>query len=84
MSNCKSLISKLEQSKILEKEEFVELISQHTGEDALFLFERARAVRELFFGKSVYLRGLKLPTIVQTTVITVESGVATTLPNATD
>ena len=58
MVNCKTLISNLEETNFLEKEEFVELIAQHSEEDARFLFERARAVRERFFGKSVYLRGL--------------------------
>lgn len=58
MSDCKTLISKLEELQVLEKAEFVELISRHTEEDAQFLFERARAVREQVFGKSVFLRGL--------------------------
>ena len=34
------------------------MIAHHSEEDAQFLFERARAVRERVFGKSVYLRGL--------------------------
>ena len=38
MSDCKTLISKLEELQVLEKAEFVELISRHTEEDAQFLF----------------------------------------------
>ena len=56
MTNCKTLITKLEETQILSKEEFAFLIAQHSEEDAQFLFERARAVRERVFGKSVYLR----------------------------
>ena len=34
------------------------MIAHYTEEDAQFLFERARVVRECHFGKAVYLRGL--------------------------
>ena len=54
MMNCKTLIAKLEETQTLSKQEFAELIAHHTEEDAQFLFERARAVRERYFGKSVY------------------------------
>lgn len=54
----KSLIDKLEKENVLEKDEFIFLIENHTHEDSEYLFERARAVRERHFGKSVYLRGL--------------------------
>lgn len=52
------LIDQLESQHILSKEEFVQLIQRHTPEDAQYLFERARAVRQQYFGTSVYLRGL--------------------------
>lgn len=58
MENCKTLISQLEETQILSKEEFAFLIASHSEEDAQYLFERARVVRERYFGKSVYLRGL--------------------------
>lgn len=58
LPDMKSLISKLENNRILEREEFIDLISNHTAADSEFLFERARLVREEYFGKSVYLRGL--------------------------
>lgn len=54
----KSLIDKLEKENILPKEEFVKLIVGHTQEDSEYLFDRARKVREIYFGKSVFLRGL--------------------------
>lgn len=54
----KSLIDKLEKENILSKEEFVNLIVGHTREDSEYLFDRARQVRETYFGKSVFLRGL--------------------------
>ena len=58
MLENKALISQLEETQILSKEEFAFLIASHSEEDAQFLFERARVVRERYFGKSVYLRGL--------------------------
>lgn len=58
MSRFTNLITQLEETQILSKEEFTELIAHHTEEDAQLLFQRARVVREQFFGKSVYLRGL--------------------------
>lgn len=54
----RDLISKLETDNILAREEFLNLIDNHTPDDAEYLFERARAVRESHFGKAVYLRGL--------------------------
>lgn len=54
----KSIIDKLEKHHILTKEEFVQLIQDHTSDDAAYLFERARAMRQQHFGTSVYLRGL--------------------------
>jgi len=50
----KNLVDRLETEKILEREEFKVLL---TCEDD-YLHERARAVRESFFGNQIYLRGL--------------------------
>ena len=54
----KSLIDKLETNHTLSKEEFVQLILNHTPEDAQYLFERARCLRQKYFGNGVFLRGL--------------------------
>lgn len=54
----RKLITKLENNNILNKEEFVDLIKNHSPDDTEFLFQRARSVREKYFGKSVFLRGL--------------------------
>lgn len=54
----KDLILKLEREQGLSKEEFVYLINNRNEADAQFLFERARAVREKYYGKDVYIRGL--------------------------
>lgn len=54
----KSLIDKLEINHTLSKEEFVQLIRNHTSEDAQYLFERAQCLRQKYFGNAVFLRGL--------------------------
>lgn len=53
-----SLIDQLEQNQALSKDNFVKLLTQHTAEDANYLFARAQEVRKHYFGTSVYLRGL--------------------------
>ena len=53
----KSLIDKLEREEILSKEEYLTLI-KNRGECFDYLSERARAVREKHYGKSVFIRGL--------------------------
>ena len=50
------LIDRLEQNHSLEKEEWMELISK--GEDAPYLFERAREASRRYYGNAVYARGL--------------------------
>ena len=57
-NGMKSLIDKLETNHTLSKEEFVQLIQNHTPEDAQYLFERARCLRQKYFGNGVFLRGL--------------------------
>lgn len=54
----RNLINKLEQEGQLTKEEYVTLLTKHTEDDAAYLFERARAVREKYYQKKVYVRGL--------------------------
>lgn len=54
----RDLINKLEQEGQLTKEEYVTLLTKHTEDDAAYLFERARAVREKYYQKKVYVRGL--------------------------
>ena len=54
----KNLIDKLYRENILSRPEFKELIDNHTEEDAQYLFERAREVRERVYKKAVYTRGL--------------------------
>ena len=54
----KDLILKLEKENRLTKEEWMQLIGGRTAELAEFLFERARAVRHVHYGRKVYIRGL--------------------------
>ena len=52
------LIEKLEREHTLSKEEYIALIKSRTPELSELLFEKARAVREHYYGKDVYIRGL--------------------------
>lgn len=52
----KTLIDKLYNEHILEKEEFIRLISACAEED--YLFEKSREIRHKIYGKDVYIRGL--------------------------
>lgn len=54
----KELIQKLRQTQSLTKEEWIRLIENRTPELAEYLFEQAREVREAFYGKDIYIRGL--------------------------
>lgn len=54
----KSLIDKLAAQHILSHEELVILITQRTPDIDEYMFVKARAVREKYYGKEVYLRGL--------------------------
>jgi len=51
-------IDKLEQGGILTKQEFITLIENRTDELDHYLFAKARKVREQYFGKDIYIRGL--------------------------
>lgn len=48
----------LEQNRMLPRSEMRVLLDDHTPEDAAYLFERARAVRDEVYGRRVFLRGL--------------------------
>ena len=54
----KELIQKLKQTQSLTKEEWIRLIENRTPELAEYLFEQAREVREMYYGKDIYIRGL--------------------------
>lgn len=56
--DMKILIDKLETEHILSREEFVSLIDKRTPDLGEYLFEKARRVRESYYGNDVYLRGL--------------------------
>ena len=58
MDRINGLIDKLEKEHILSKEEFAEIIRNHTQENDEYLFEKARNIREKIYGKAVYMRGL--------------------------
>lgn len=52
------LIDKLEAEQMLSADEFAVLISGMTPELSEYLFAKARTVRERWYGKKVYIRGL--------------------------
>lgn len=58
MPNMKSLIDTLEIKGILSKEEFVELLSGYTEEDAEYAREKAAKTANQYFDNKVYTRGL--------------------------
>ncbi|RBP38964.1 [FeFe] hydrogenase H-cluster radical SAM maturase HydE [Garciella nitratireducens] len=54
----KLLIDELETNKILSKEGFVQLIIGRTPELTQYLFEKSRKIRQKYYQKDVYIRGL--------------------------
>lgn len=52
------LIEKLSETHSLSLEEYGYLLDNRTEQAALLLAEKARAAREIHYGKSVYIRGL--------------------------
>ncbi|MCH5266826.1 MAG: [FeFe] hydrogenase H-cluster radical SAM maturase HydE [Lachnospiraceae bacterium] len=56
--STRHLIERLEQSGVLSKEEFVELISTSADEDKEYAKQRARDIGDAYFGKKIYVRGL--------------------------
>ena len=58
MTELKKLIDKLEEEKILSKEEFIELIDGRNEEISDYLFKKASDIRDRNYGKRVFVRGL--------------------------
>ena len=54
----KHLIDNLEKEHTLTKEEFISLIENRSPELSEYLFEKARRIRDFYYGNDVYLRGL--------------------------
>lgn len=52
------LIDKLHNDKVLDKTEFVTLLSCFGKDDSQYLFSKSRAVADEFFGKEIFVRGL--------------------------
>lgn len=79
----KELVSKLYSTHHLEKGEYVSLIENR---DAVrdYLFELSGSVREKYYGKDVYIRGLiEFTDYCKTTVIIAEYGAVTSRQSAT-
>lgn len=58
MNHLTALIDKLNETRTLSKEEWSELITGRTTELSEYLFSIARVLRETYYGKEVYVRGL--------------------------
>ncbi len=56
--DIKHIIDKLEAENRLDKEEWIRLIKERDEETAEYLFKKARRIRERYYGKDVYIRGL--------------------------
>ena len=56
--SMRKLIDKLFENQGLEKEEYETLISNRNESDSQYLFSLSRKLREQYYGKSVYIRGL--------------------------
>lgn len=54
----KTLIDNLEKNHVLSREEFAALITGRNPELDKYLFTKAAAVQERYFGKKIYIRGL--------------------------
>lgn len=52
------VIDRLAQNRDLSDEEFAALLETDSAEDEAYLAQRARQVREVYYGKDVYIRGL--------------------------
>lgn len=58
MANIKALIDTLEAQGCLSKEEYVELLSNYSNEDAEYLKEKARKIANKYYDNKIYTRGL--------------------------
>ena len=54
----KELISKLDVQGVLQKQEFVQLLSTYTDDDLKFAQKLARETAIKYFGNKIYIRGL--------------------------
>jgi len=54
----KHLIDQLEKEHTLSEEEYLSLIKNRTPELSEYIFEKARRIRDQYYGNDVYLRGL--------------------------
>jgi len=54
----RTLIDRLAETHTLSFDEYRRLLTEATAEDAAYLAEKAREVRESIYGKDVYIRGL--------------------------
>ena len=53
-----TLVDKLEVQNRLNREEWIQLIEGRTPELAQYIFEKARKIRQAYYGTDVYIRGL--------------------------
>ncbi len=58
MDHLFSYVDKLQTEQTLSKEEWCSLIEGRSAELAEYLFDKARAVRQMHYGNDVYIRGL--------------------------
>ena len=66
-----TLIEQLEAEHILPFEDLIRLLTEADDDDRAFLFQRARAVTDRYYGHDIYTRGLiEFTTIVKMTVCT--------------
>lgn len=54
----RELIDKLAKNHTLSRDEYINLISNRTDADSEYLFKKADAARQEYYGKDVYMRGL--------------------------
>lgn len=53
-----TLVNKLEAQNSLNREEWIQLIKGRTPKLAQYIFEKARKIRQAYYGTDVYIRGL--------------------------
>ena len=56
--SAKQLIDRLRDTQTLDRADFVRLITEFTPDISEYLFEQSRAVRQKYYGNSVFIRGL--------------------------
>ena len=58
MKDMKQLIDRLENEQALPREDWIRLLEDFTPEDAAYLSERARHVRQMHYQNRIFIRGL--------------------------